>query len=219
MFGGSVDGRSRECGAAGDVCPSAGVDAARCGRSADVNDRAAGGYLRNVIDWSKTFAVHTPPLEIILRGTILYLVLYTLLRALRKRESGTTSITDLLVIVLIADAAQNAMADNYDSVSDGLILVATIIGWAYLLDFLAYRFPTLARIIKPRPLPLVKNGQILRRNMRRELITEEELHSQLRQQGIDDLDQVKDVFMEPDGQFSVVTGEQHPNGHKEKQAF
>jgi uncharacterized membrane protein YcaP (DUF421 family) len=52
---------------------------------------------------------------------------------------------------------------------------------------------------------LVKNGQLLRRNMRRELITEDELLSKLRQQGVDDLSEVKEAFMEGDGQISVVT--------------
>jgi len=157
-----------------------------------------------VTDWKRAFNLDVPPLEIILRGSVVYLVLYALLRVLLKRQSGTTGITDLLVIVLIADAAQNAMSGGYNSVGDGLILVATIIGWALLLDFLAFRFPVLARIIKPKPLPLVENGRILHRNMRRELVTEDELHSHLRQQGIADVSEVDRVYMEQDGQFSVL---------------
>jgi uncharacterized membrane protein YcaP (DUF421 family) len=172
-----------------------------------------------VIAWHKAFGVQTPPLEIILRGSIVYLALYIMLRVVLKRQSGSTGITDLLVIVLIADAAQNAMSAGYSSITDGLILVATIIGWSYLLDFLAFRFPWLARLIQPSPLPLVRNGDMIRRNMRRELITEEELRSQLRQQGIDDMAKVKAAFMEPDGQVSVVTGERHSGPRRDKRTY
>lgn len=170
-----------------------------------------------MIDWQNAFAFDTPPLEIFLRGSIIYLGLFFLLRVILKRQSGTTGVTDLLVIVLIADAAQNGMADDYKSVSSGLLLVATIVGWSFVLDWLAFRFPRAARFIHPRPLPLVKDGVMLRRNMRRELITEEELRAQLRQQGIEDMSGVKAVYMEGDGQFSVINGEQHPRAAREKQ--
>ena len=176
------------------------------------------GTVVGVIDWQNTFMPQTPPLEILVRGTVVYLALFFLLRVVLKRQSGTTGVTDLLVIVLIADAAQNAMANDYKSLPDGLLLVGTIVVWSFLLDWIAFRFPRLARFIHPKPLPLVKDGVMLRRNMRRELITEEELLSQLRQQGIEDLSGVQTVYMEGDGQFSVIDGQQHPKSAKEKQA-
>jgi uncharacterized membrane protein YcaP (DUF421 family) len=162
-----------------------------------------------VLDWQKMFVPDTPVLDIIVRGTILYLALFFLLRVVLKRQSGTTSVTDLLVIVLIADAAQNAMADDYSSVTDGLVLVATIVLWAFALDFIAFRFPALRRFIQPQPLALVKDGRMLPRHMHKELITEEELLAQLRQQGVERVEDAKGVYMEGDGSFSVVTGEQH----------
>jgi uncharacterized membrane protein YcaP (DUF421 family) len=171
-----------------------------------------------VIDWRNTFMPQTPPLEIIVRGSVVYLALFFLLRVVLKRQSGTTGVTDLLVIVLIADAAQNAMANDYKSLPDGLLLVATIVAWSFVLDWVAFHFPRLARLIHPRPLPLVKDGVLLRRNMRRELVTEEDLRAQLRQKGIEDLSGVQAVYMEGDGQFSVIDGEQHPKSAQEKQA-
>jgi uncharacterized membrane protein YcaP (DUF421 family) len=106
--------------------------------------------------------------------------------------------------VLIADAAQNGMADNYRSISDGLLLVLVIIGWAYALDRLAYRFPVVGRLLKAGPLPLVKDGRMLRANMRRELVTEDELWAHLRRQGVDELAQVKLAMVESDGTISVI---------------
>lgn len=156
-------------------------------------------------DWKSVLLPATPLLEILIRGSVMYLGLFVLLRVILKRESGTTGVTNLLVIVLLADAAQNGMAGGYTSVGDGLLLVAVIIGWSYLLDALAFRWPAAARLIRPNSLLLVRHGRILRHNLRRELITDEELYGQLRQQGVDDLAQVREVRMESDGQLSVIT--------------
>ncbi|WP_027661197.1 DUF421 domain-containing protein [Salinispora fenicalii] len=158
-----------------------------------------------MVDWRAVFTPDTPLLEIIVRGSVMYLTLFFLLRVLLKRESGTTGMTDLLVIVLIADAAQNGMANGYTSLADGVLLVAVIIGWAYLLDAVAYRWQPAARLIRPKPLALVRDGRMLHRNMRRELVTEDELYGQLREQGIDSLAEVREMRMESDGQFSVIT--------------
>lgn len=145
-----------------------------------------------------------------MRGTLVYLVIFALLRLILKREVGTLGVTDLLVVILLGDAAQSAMASESKSIADGLLLVVTIIFWAYALDRLGYRFPRLQRFLRPPPLLLVKNGQVLRRNMRRELITDDELMSQLRQQGITSVAEVKVAYMEGDGRISVVERrEQH----------
>jgi len=156
-------------------------------------------------------------LEIVLRGTCVYLALFVLLRVVLKRETGGMSVTDLLVVVLIADAAQNAMAGDYTSVPDGLLLVATIIFWSYALNWLGHRFPRIERFIHPPPLPLIENGRMLHAKMREELITEDELKSQLRLQGVQDPGQVKGAYMEGDGRISVITHEQTGKGAPDRQ--
>lgn len=169
------------------------------------------------VDWAKIFVPDTPLLEILIRGTLTYLALFTLLRLVLKRQSSAMGITDLLVVVLIADAAQNAMADDYTSIADGVLLVATIIFWAYALDWLGYRFPRFQRFLRPPALPLVKDGRMLRHNMRRELITEGELLSQLREQGIGDVSEVREAFMEGDGRISVLCDDDKTRGAPERQ--
>lgn len=160
------------------------------------------------MDWKSIFLLDIPVSEIILRGSLIYISLFVLLRVVLKRQAGSLGMTDLLLITLIADASQNAMAGSYTSLSAGIILVCTIMFWSYAFDWLSYRFAWFNRLIEPRPLPLVKRGELLRRNMRRELITEDELMSQLREQGVDDLGKVKEAFMEPDGHISVVANGQ-----------
>ncbi|HEU4675204.1 MAG TPA: YetF domain-containing protein [Motilibacteraceae bacterium] len=163
------------------------------------------------VDWGRAFLPDTPLLEIFVRGTCIYLGLFFLLRFILRRESGTLGVTDVLVIVLIADAAQNGMADNYTSITDGVILVAVIIGWSWVLDALSFRFRWVERVIRPSALPLVHDGRLLRRNLRRELVTDDELASQLREQGVQDVREVRAAHMEPDGRISVVTrdGDRH----------
>jgi uncharacterized membrane protein YcaP (DUF421 family) len=168
------------------------------------------------VDWHAVFVPRTPFLEIVVRGTLVYLALFALLRFVLKRQAGAVGVTDLLVVVLIADAAQNAMAGDYRSVPDGVLLVAVVVGWSYALDWLAHRFPRVGRLVHPPPLPLIERGRLNRKNLRAELLTRDELMSQLREQGIKDLAEVERAYMEGDGKVSVVTrkGGQHPTSKK-----
>ena len=134
------------------------------------------------IDWKSVFSPTVPLVEIFLRGTLTYLFVLVVLRILR-REAGALSISDLLVVVLIADAAQNALAAEYKSITEGMFLVATIAFWDYFLDWLSYRVPSINRLVQGTPLLLIKNGRLQWQNMKREMITEEELMAQLREQG------------------------------------
>ncbi|GGF26084.1 DUF421 domain-containing protein [Hymenobacter cavernae] len=135
---------------------------------------------------------------------------------LLKRESGTLGITDTLLIVLIADASQNGMADDYRSVTDGIILVATLIFWSLFLNWLSYRFPVLEKLIKPRKLLLVRNGRMLKDNTRKELITYSELMSEVRANGITDLSSIREAYMEPTGTISIICFEESPGGKREE---
>jgi uncharacterized membrane protein YcaP (DUF421 family) len=159
------------------------------------------------LDWHGMFVPSKPILETVIRGTATYLSLFVLLRMFR-RQTGSLGPADLLVLLLLADASQNAMAGEYRAITDGLILVATIMGWEYLLDFLSFRIPAIAKIVEREPLEVIKNGEINKEHLRRELMTEDELMSQLRQKGVDDTKRVKSSFIEGDGNVSVITDEQ-----------
>src|SRR4029434_26998 len=109
----------------------------------------------NQIDWKMIFIPDVSVLEIFLRGWMMYLAIFFLLRIVLKRQTGTLGMTDLLLITLLADASQNAMAGEYRSLTGGLLLVGTIIFWNYALDWLSFRFPRVERLIEPPPLPLI----------------------------------------------------------------
>jgi uncharacterized membrane protein YcaP (DUF421 family) len=160
------------------------------------------------MDWKSIFLPDTPVLEIILRGSIMYLSLFTMLRVILKRQTGTLGMTDLLLITLLADAAQNAMAGEYKSIPNGIVLVGTIIFWNYLFDWLSYRSEWFGRLIQQAPLALIKDGKMIRKNMRQEFITEDELMMELRQQGLDDVSKVKQAYIESDGRISIIERKQ-----------
>lgn len=156
------------------------------------------------MDWKSIFVPDTSLWEIILRGSLMYNALFIMLRVVLKRQTGTLGMTDLLLITLLADASQNAMAGDYTSIPDGIVLVGTIIFWNYAYDWLGYKSEWFSRLIEPPPLLLIRNGRLQRRNMRSELITEDELMMELREQGLDDPAKVKEAYIESDGRISVI---------------
>jgi len=148
-------------------------------------------------------------LEIVLRGTIMYLALFVILRLVARRQSGRLGTADLLVIVLIADAAQNALGKDYQSVTEGIALVLTIVAWERVFDWLPWRYPALRPWFQAEPLKLISGGQMLQENMRREMLSEDELLAALREQGIDDIKFVKAAYFEQSGRLSVITTEHY----------
>lgn len=156
------------------------------------------------IDWAELFGLSVSPAELAVRGTAMYWFLFFIFRFAVRRDVGAVGIADVLVLVIVADAAQNAMAGEYQSISEGMVLVATLIGWNLVLDWLSFRFPVFRRFAEAAPIRLVQDGRMIKRNMRRELISDEELWSKLRQASVQTLDQVKEVYIEPDGEISVI---------------
>ena len=150
------------------------------------------------------FEVHVSVPELMLRGTLVYWLLFLIFRFVLRRDVGAVGIADILLLVIVADAAQNAMSGGYDTFAEGAILVLTIVGWNWLLDMLSYRYAAVRRFASPSRLTLVQRGVAQRRNMRREFITMEELNEKLREQGIEKLTDVKAAYLEGDGQISVV---------------
>lgn len=159
------------------------------------------------IDWHEALVPTVSLLELVLRGSVVYLSIVAALRVFR-REAGALSTADLVVIVLVADAAQNAMASEYHSITEGLVLILTIFAWNYALDWLGFRYAWVYRLLHPAPLLLVEDGRIQRRNLRAEMLTRADLDEQLREQGVEDVAQVKRCYLEADGRLSVIRREQ-----------
>ena len=155
-------------------------------------------------DLAPLFEMTVDPGELMVRGTVMYWFLFMLLRFVLRRDMGAIGVADILLLVIIADAAQNAMSGSYESITDGCILVGTIAFWNWLMDKAAFYFEPVRRLMEARPVTLVRDGKVLRRNLRREMITTDELSAKMRENGVGELADVKLATMESDGEISVV---------------
>jgi uncharacterized membrane protein YcaP (DUF421 family) len=156
------------------------------------------------LDWGEMFGISVSPLELIIRGTAMYLFLFVVFRVVVRRRVGAVGMADILILVIIADAAQNGMSGEYKSFTEGAILIGTIIGWNVLIDWLNFRVPALRNWLEPPPMLLIRDGRILHRNLRHEFVTEDELKSKLREKGVKDYSEVAEAHMESDGTVSVI---------------
>ncbi len=159
---------------------------------------------------SEWFALSVSPLELVTRGTIMYLGLVLTFRFLLRRDVGSMSTADILFVVVVADAAQNALSGEYRSITDGIILVGTLVFWNVALDWLAFHFVTFRRFVEPPVLPLIRDGHWVRRNLRQEWITAEEVRSKLRERGIEDIAEVQVAYLESSGELGVIKVTRQP---------
>jgi uncharacterized membrane protein YcaP (DUF421 family) len=156
------------------------------------------------MEWQSMFEPSIPLLEAFIRGTVMFLVLFLLMRVVGQRESGALGLTDVLLVVLVAEAASVGLHGEAETITDALVVVAAILFWSVAVDALAYRFPRLAPLLKARPRQLISNGELNRKVMRREFMNEDEVLSQLRLHGIEDIAQVERACLEPNGMISVL---------------
>lgn len=156
------------------------------------------------IGWHDIFIPGNSLLEMVVRGTIMYLLVFVLLRLMLKRQIGGIGPSDVVVIVLLAEVAGPAFTADYKSITEGAVLVVTLLFWTYAVEWLGHRFPAIERLIREPKVKLIANGRMLRRNMRAELITADELMAQLREKGLEDCKNVAAAYMEADGRISVI---------------
>ncbi|WP_375759913.1 DUF421 domain-containing protein [Corallococcus exercitus] len=160
--------------------------------------------------WTDLFRFSVPVEESLLRGTVMFLATYAIVRVAGKREAGAHSLTDLLVVVLVAQAAAPGLAGKSAGTLDSLLVIATIYAWSVAIDALAYRWPALAPLLKSRPVALIRDGRINQRALRREFMGREELMAELRMHGVTDVKDVARAYLEPSGMISVIRAD-----HKE----
>jgi len=156
------------------------------------------------VDWKTVFATDIPLLETVVRGSVIYLAVFFLLRLSLRRTAGELTMLDFVFVLLAASAGADAMTGGSTSISNSIVLVATIVAWNYSLNSLGYFVPFIERLVSPSPLQVIRNGKVIRKNMRREFVTTEELHMQLREEGVENVEDVKAAFIEGDGNISVI---------------
>lgn len=157
------------------------------------------------IGWGRLFEPTHTLFDEIIRGSLVYLALFAVLRVMQNRQSGSIGLSDLLLVSLTTQAFQNSMIGEGKSLTEGAVVAATIFFWSHAVNWLAFRFPVLARLVKSPPQAVVENGRVLPAGLRHELLTRDDLMAQLREQGIDDVLLVQRAYVESNGALSVIT--------------
>ena len=142
--------------------------------------------------------------QIILRTAVVYLVVAMLMRWLGRQSIGQRNLIDLVFILLVANAVQNAMVGPEASLSDGLISGGTLFAVDYAISWLTMVSQPAHRFFEGSPVPLIRNGQRDERAFRVHRITPDDEGSALRGYGLDDPARVKTMVLELDGSLSVV---------------
>lgn len=156
------------------------------------------------VDWAAVFLPTANIWELIVRAAVMYALVFALMRLAARRQASGLSVTDVLVVVLIADAAGPALSGAATSIADSALVVASIIAISHLFNWLAFHVRWVDRLINPQPVTLARHGAVDDERMRAELVTDRELQTELRKQGIDELKDAEAVYMEADGSISVI---------------
>ncbi len=141
---------------------------------------------------------------VVLRSLVVYVALLAGLRLAGKRELGQMTTFDIVVVLIIANAVQNAMVGPDTSLTGGLVAAFTLLAVNRLVGVFGQRFRWLERAAEGNPTLIVHDGVLVEGPLRREGVTRDEVMQALREHGVDDLASVKTAVLEVDGTISVI---------------
>jgi uncharacterized membrane protein YcaP (DUF421 family) len=142
--------------------------------------------------------------EKVLRSVVVYLFILLAFRFTGKRQVGQLTPFDLVVLLIISNVVQNALIGSDNSLGGGILGAVTILALNFLVVEMTFRFKPARRLLEGEPTLLVHNGRVIRHNMDREKITQEDLLSSLRRNGLADVEKVRFAVLEENGQISVI---------------
>ena len=143
-------------------------------------------------------------MDIALRATVIFIALYLLMRLMGKRELGQMTPFELIVLVVIGDLIQQGVTQNDFSLTGAVIAVSTIAFWALVMSWASYIWPWAERLLEGEPRVIVRDGEILSGNLRRNRLTRSEIESEMRLAGIAHLRDVMWAILEPKGRISFI---------------
>lgn len=143
-------------------------------------------------------------MDIVLRATAMFAIVFLLLRLLGKRELGQLAPFELVSLVVIGDLIQQGITHNDFSLTGATLAIGTFAFWTVVIGWVSFFSPRLERFLSGEPRVIVRDGEILRGNMRRERMTVMELESEMRLSGIGTISQVAWAILEPNGKISFI---------------
>jgi uncharacterized membrane protein YcaP (DUF421 family) len=151
--------------------------------------------------------------EVAVRTAVVYTFLVVALRLGGKREIGQLGILDLIVLLVIADAVQNAMVGENTTLWGGLVAAGTLLILDKSLKVVSERSRAAKRVLEGEPRLLVRDGRLLGRAMREEGVDVDDLEMAIRSHGLAKVDEVGLAVLERDGTISIVPRDSEPQHH------
>jgi uncharacterized membrane protein YcaP (DUF421 family) len=146
-------------------------------------------------------------LKIVVSSVAVYLFIIVAIRLFGKKELAQLSIIDLVFILLISNAVQNAMVGSDSSLVGGLVAASSLFIVNYLFKFLLYKFPKLGNVVQGEELLLINQGQLNMPNMTKARITHKELLEAVREHGVSEISKVDLAILEIDGNISIISND------------
>lgn len=143
-------------------------------------------------------------MEIVVRATVVFWVLWVLLRAAGKRELAEMTPFELIVLVVLGDLIQQGVTSEDMSITGAVLAISTIMLWTLLLSYATYRSRRLAGMLESRPALLVVDGRYQHEMLAAHRLTPDDVISEARQEGIADVRQIRYAVIEDDGKFSFI---------------
>jgi uncharacterized membrane protein YcaP (DUF421 family) len=157
-------------------------------------------------------------MEIVIRASILYLLIWVLIRAMGKRELSEMSAFELVLLVTIGDLVQQGVTQEDYSITGAFLAIGTLGFWILVWSYVAFRFKGTRGVIEGKPVVVVHDGKVQHEALRIERVTLDELLDAAREQGIADLRRVKFGVLEAGGKFSFLTEGGRSRGRRESSA-
>jgi uncharacterized membrane protein YcaP (DUF421 family) len=154
--------------------------------------------------WHNMFVPELSIAEKIMRPVLVYMFLVVVVRLAGRRELAQLNSFDLVVLLMLANTVQNATIGNDNSMVGGLIGVSALLVANFLVVRFLYSHPKVDRLLEGSPTPLIRDGHVIRENLAKEDITEDELMEAVRKQGLGSAGEVAEAVLETGGAISVV---------------
>ena len=154
--------------------------------------------------WTDMFVLAIPVAEKILRTVAVYFFLVLGLRLAGKRELAQLNPFDLVVLLTLSNTVQNAIIGDDNTITGGVIGASTLLLLNYLVVRFLYRHEKIDRFVEGESCVLIENGKILEHQLRREVLTRQELEAAAHKQGFGDLREVEKAVLEPGGTISFT---------------
>jgi len=155
-------------------------------------------------------------MDIVLRASAMFAILYLLLRLLGKRELSQLTPFEMVVLVVMGDLVQQGVTHNDFSVTGAALAIATFSFWGLVLSWITYLSPRAEKLLDGKPRVIVQQGEILPDSLRRDRLTRSEIESEMRLAGIASLRDVAWAIIEPQGKISFIRNDSNSSDQKDK---